>query len=634
MSSVYIDLPAIDVDISEITGLPEALALLVPYAGATGDVNLGSNTLTVRTIYLPDQLTSGGGGIDFKQGRFEFSDGASSPVDIRFQNAFGSYFRFFDSGVADYALIQCYDGVYDFFDANNSGGYAAIRASSAYASTGSFPSVNFNSRQAISPAEDILGDWSGDNWYMPHGFFGGVDQSSSNGGFLWFQQGSITTPASFQFISNDVNDEWGGGVSLNMNPEEGVSLSSQSSSLYLNAGGFGITAAGVAAIQGDSGGATVYATQGSASLPSYSFLGDTNTGMYSVSGDTIGFTTGGVAQMFIGNAAISMNLPLGVGTVNASTEVNSLLFTAGISTAGSLRLRSTKGIGVSDTILFQVGNNGATEAGRIVTSGRWGLKGITAPTATLHLPAGLAAASSSPLKFTSGALNTTAEVGAVEFLTDSFYVTITTGAARKEITLNDTALTSGRVPFSTTNGRLTDDSDFTFATDTLTVTKIAATTYTGNQTYTAVNLVFDTTTGSKIGTATTQKLSLWNATPIVQPANTVAIDTLLVNMGARASGGVSLFDTDVKLSTVGTGLYVKEGTNATLGTATLVAGTVTISTTKITANSRIFYNIQGGTLTNLGVHYVSARTAGTSFVISSLNILDASTIAWFLVEPS
>lgn len=34
----------------------------------------------------------------------------------------------------------------------------------------------------------------------------------------------------------------------------------------------------------------------------------------------------------------------------------------------------------------------------------------------------------------------------------------------------------------------------------------------------AVNIVVNTTTGTKIGTATGQKLGFWNATPIVQPA--------------------------------------------------------------------------------------------------------------------
>jgi hypothetical protein len=35
----------------------------------------------------------------------------------------------------------------------------------------------------------------------------------------------------------------------------------------------------------------------------------------------------------------------------------------------------------------------------------------------------------------------------------------------------------------------------------------------------AANFAFGTSTGTKIGTATTQKLSLWNATPIIQPAS-------------------------------------------------------------------------------------------------------------------
>ena len=98
-------------------------------------------------------------------------------------------------------------------------------------------------------------------------------------------------------------------------------------------------------------------------------------------------------------------------------------------------------------------------------------------------------------------------------------------------------------------------------------------------------------------------------------------------------GGVSQFDGDLKLGTAGNGLYVKEGTNATMGTATMVGGTVVVNTTKVTANSRIFLanNTNGGTLGSLSI---SARTAGTSFTISSTNVLDTSTVAWIIFEPS
>ena len=53
------------------------------------------------------------------------------------------------------------------------------------------------------------------------------------------------------------------------------------------------------------------------------------------------------------------------------------------------------------------------------------------PTALLHLAAGTAAAGTSPLKLTSGPLLTDSETGAIEFLNDNYYGTITTGAARR-----------------------------------------------------------------------------------------------------------------------------------------------------------------------------------------------------------
>lgn len=81
--------------------------------------------------------------------------------------------------------------------------------------------------------------------------------------------------------------------------------------------------------------------------------------------------------------------------------------------------------------------------------------GSYTPTAKLHLPAGTATASNAPLKFTSGVLNTAAEAGAAEFVTDDLTLVITTGAARKGIVLDDgTRLTSGKIPVATTNGRL------------------------------------------------------------------------------------------------------------------------------------------------------------------------------------
>ena len=66
-------------------------------------------------------------------------------------------------------------------------------------------------------------------------------------------------------------------------------------------------------------------------------------------------------------------------------------------------------------------------------------------TARFHLPAGTATASTAPLKFTSGTLLTTPEAGAVEFLTDKFYGTITTGAVRKTFAFLESPVFTGSI---------------------------------------------------------------------------------------------------------------------------------------------------------------------------------------------
>jgi hypothetical protein len=161
----------------------------------------------------------------------------------------------------------------------------------------------------------------------------------------------------------------------------------------------------------------------------------------------------------------------------------------------------------------------------------WNPATVSAITARVMLAAGTATAGTAPIKFQSGTLLTAAEAGTIEFNTDDFYAGITTGPARKKFVLDDgTALTSGRVPFATTNGRLTDDADMTFATDTLTVTKIAGTNFTGSLQFNqGVNLILATATGTKIGTTISQMLAFWGSTPTIQLTTSVPAGTFTAN---------------------------------------------------------------------------------------------------------
>lgn len=111
----------------------------------------------------------------------------------------------------------------------------------------------------------------------------------------------------------------------------------------------------------------------------------------------------------------------------------------------------------------------------------------------------------------------------------------------------------------------------------------------------------------------------------------VAGDT---NLYRNATLPILTTDNDLAIATAGKGLQVKEGANAKQGiTAAMTAGSITVSTTAVTANSRIFLTAQntGGTA---GALRVSARVAGTSFTITSTSGTDTSTVAWFITEPA
>jgi hypothetical protein len=110
-------------------------------------------------------------------------------------------------------------------------------------------------------------------------------------------------------------------------------------------------------------------------------------------------------------------------------------------------------------------------------------------------------------------------------------------------------------------------------------------------------------------------------------------------MSLFSSGGLSLgaaysaTDPGAGNLLIAGGLSIKGGANQALGTATLVAGTVTVSNTRVTANSRIFLSVTtvGGVQ---GILSVGTVTPGTSFVINSSSIADTSTVAWMIIESA
>lgn len=91
---------------------------------------------------------------------------------------------------------------------------------------------------------------------------------------------------------------------------------------------------------------------------------------------------------------------------------------------------------------------------------------------------------------------------------------------------------------------------------------------------------------------------------------------------------------DLILSTAGNKIEIATGANASCGTSgAMTSGSIVISTTAVTASSLIFLTPNAlGTVTTPKELYVSARTPGTSFTITSADATDTSTVNWFFIN--
>ncbi len=121
--------------------------------------------------------------------------------------------------------------------------------------------------------------------------------------------------------------------------------------------------------------------------------------------------------------------------------------------------------------------------------------------------------------------------------------------------------------------------------------------------------------------------------------NGSSTDAMRLSSGGNLNvGGGNVDATDklevtgnLALITAGNKIKITTGTNASVGSSVLVAGTVTVSTTAVTASSKIFITrgITGGTVGELSIGTI---TAGTSFVINSVSSSETSTVNWWIVN--
>lgn len=103
----------------------------------------------------------------------------------------------------------------------------------------------------------------------------------------------------------------------------------------------------------------------------------------------------------------------------------------------------------------------------------------------------------------------------------------------------------------------------------------------------------------------------------------------------KGTGNLVLTSGNLDLQGASSKLLINAGTaaSASIGSVTLVAGTATVSTTAVTANSIIFLTVASlGTVTAPQAMYISAITAGVSFAITSADATDTSVVNYLIIN--
>lgn len=143
-------------------------------------------------------------------------------------------------------------------------------------------------------------------------------------------------------------------------------------------------------------------------------------------------------------------------------------------------------------------------------------------------------------------------------------------------------------------------------------------------------------TGPSVGTDVAGQSVLWHSGQGTG-TGTGGSHLFQVSAPAATSGVVNVLATRLTLNTTdltmatAVRLAVATGANQRAGNATLIAGSVTVANTTVTANTIVLYSrkTSGGTIGTAMTYTVSAAT---SFTLTSDSALDTSTFSYFLIE--
>jgi soluble P-type ATPase len=216
-------------------------------------------------------------------------------------------------------------------------------------------------------------------------------------------------------------------------------------------------------------------------------------------------------------------------------------------------------------------------------------------------------------------------------------VSVTVAGALRELQDEILALAASQIAFSSTTGGLiaqTVHAALIELQDEILDVDAALSSHLASGTaHSAENLSYSSATGGLLAQTVGAALRELHDEIIALTAEQVAFSSTTGGLIAQTVHAALRELQDEKVEKLG--LEVKElgAGDDRQGLIALSGGTITVPTTAVTTTSRIFLtsNVVGGTP---GALYVSARTPGTSFNITSTSGADTSSVAWIISEPT
>jgi hypothetical protein len=361
-------------------------------------------------------------------------------------------------------------------------------------------------------------------------------------------------------------------------------------------------------------------------------------------GNQLSIVSGGAASQGVNRAAGTLLLRTGQSTGSGGGSI--VLSTPTPQSSNLTAIASVSvnaggsGYTVSDVLTISGGTGGTATVAAVAPSGSIATATVNAAGSgySLNDVLTISGGSGGTIKVTK--LNTSGNVLGVTIVTPGSGYSATTGASvtggtGTGATFNTTLVATGAVltvtlsavgsGYSLTTGASTTGGTGTGATlnivpnsstDNTVDTRLTVDS-TGIQPADGTNVIVGSTTGTKIGTATTQKLAFYNSTPIVQPSANAL--TALSNLGLIASP--TLTSANVGLGNVeNTALSTWAG-SSNLTTLGALAGDLTISTHNIITDGTTGTKIGTATTQKLGFYNSTPVVQPTGNIITALQNL-------------